>query len=692
MLIGCPPSTFLSFQEASIFCIFYTTIDFINPTCTSCINACTHLLLWINSASLSIYEPTDSPILFHTSNLKTSPTVLSFLLVFSMDTLYATAMNNYINSYNHHSVQPSFDRTHVNCHDFDPTPMSDQDPSPSVVAEGDGSDNQDHYDSVLKFLNQMLMEEDDLQEKPCMYNECLALQVEAAEKSLYDVLVNNHPASSQEQNLFPACQKIPLDYSAGPTSSEGSSNNFSTVSLIDNGGYHNLNSSRKRSPSGEELRDAKLAMISEVDSDQPEPYEEDLLLYDHEPQWFSSSELGKKMNESSKRGRPRGKKNTITQEIVVDLRDLLTQCAQAITNNNPTSVCDVLKKIQPHCTPYGDSTERLAHYFVKAIEARLAGNGAEIYRAYKLKKISAAQILRAHHSYMMACPFHRMSNILANGSIEKLSRGKQKLHIIDFGILYGFQWPCFIKNLSMRPGGPPMLQITGIDLPQPGFRPAERVEETGNRLAKYCKRFNVPFKYNGIAMKWDEIRIEDLKIDKNELTVVNSINRLRNIHDETVVESSPRDSVLQLIRQINPDMFVLGILNGTHNAPFLLNRFREALFHFSTLFDMFDNTTDRQSEHRFLYEQEVFGREVMNVVACEGTTRVERPETYKQWQSRNVRAGFRQVPMLRDKVEEVTSKVRMNYHKDFLVDEDGKWMLQGWKGRVLYACSLWKPA
>lgn len=575
-----------------------------------------------------------------------------------MDTLYANAMNNYINSYNHHSVQPPVDRTQT--------------------TEGDSSNNPDHYDSVLKFLTQMLMEEDDLQERPCMYNECLALQVEAAEKSLYNVLVNKQPEEQQPFDTYQYCSESPPEYSSGTTSSDESSHL-----------YHN---SRKRSPVQEEEREAKLATISEIESDQPETYHEDLLLYDHEPQPFTSTELSKRTNESSKRGRPRGKKNTNNQEIVVDLRDLLTQCVQAMTNNNSGSVYEVLRKIKQHCTPHGDGTERLAYYFVKAIEARLAGNGAEVYRVYNLKKMSAVQILQAYHAYMMACPFHRMSNILANGSIEKLSRGKDKLHIIDFGILYGFQWPCFIKKLSMRPGGPPVLQITGIDFPQPGFRPAERVEETGRRLLKYCKRFGVTFEFNGIAKKWEEIRIEDLKLDRNVLTVVNSVNRLRNILDETVVEGSPRDAVLGLIREINPDLFVLGILNGTHNAPFLLNRFREALFHFSTLFDMFDNTADRESYHRLCYEQEVYGREVMNVVACEGTTRVERPETYKQWQSRNVRAGFRQVALFKDKVEEVKSKVRLNYHKDFLVDEDGKWMLQGWKGRVLYACSLWKPA
>jgi hypothetical protein len=35
-------------------------------------------------------------------------------------------------------------------------------------------------------------------------------------------------------------------------------------------------------------------------------------------------------------------------------------------------------------------------------------------------------------------------------------------------------------------------------------------------------------------------------------------------------------------------------------------------------------------------------------------------------------------------------KVRC-YHKDFIIDEDNRWLLQGWKGRILLALSTWKP-
>ncbi|KAI4339186.1 hypothetical protein MLD38_024150 [Melastoma candidum] len=48
---------------------------------------------------------------------------------------------------------------------------------------------------------------------------------------------------------------------------------------------------------------------------------------------------------------------------------------------------------------------------------------------------------------------------------------------------------------------------------------------------------------------------------------------------------------------------------------------------------------------------DIFRWEAMNVIACEGSERIERPETYKQWQMRNTRAGFRQLPLNREIVE-----------------------------------------
>ncbi|CAI9774895.1 unnamed protein product [Fraxinus pennsylvanica] len=390
-------------------------------------------------------------------------------------------------------------------------------------------------------------------------------------------------------------------------------------------------------------------------------------------------------------GKSRGKKPG-GRRNVVDLRALLTLCAQAVAVDDRRSANEFLKQIRQHSTPTGDGMQRLAHWFADGLEARMAGSGTQIYKALINLPTSAADILKAYHIYLATCPFRKISNFFANKTIMNAAKNATRLHIIDFGILYGFQWPCFLQRLSSRPGGPPKLRITGIDFPCPGFRPSERVEETGRRLASYAETFNVPFEFNAIAQKWETIKIEDLMVSKDEVVVVNCLYRFRNLLDETVVVNSPRNIVLNLIRKTSPDIFVQGILNGAYNAPFFITRFREALFHYSSFFDMLEANIPREIHERMLLEKTIFGQEAMNVIACEAAERIERPETYKQWQVRNIRAGFEQLPLNEEIMRMAKHRVTSSYHKDFVIDEDGLWMLQGWKGRILYALSSWRPA
>lgn len=694
----------------------------------------------------------------------------------------------------------------------DPTPINVVSSS-TVNHEEDSPEDCDFSDAVLRYINQMLMEED-IEEKNCMLQESLDLQ--AAEKSFYDVLGKKYPPSPDHsltyfhqngespdgdtsRNLHgyiyggsdvssylidnnfiqnsgeyfnSQLQSLPL--STVPQSSYSSSNSVITSvdGLVDspssslqlpewnnesqsiwqfrkgveeankflpseNELFVNLEANRLSSwvPKGETNEVAVKEEQEEVEDvssngsrGRKNPYREDVDLEEErsskQAAIYSESPLRTEMfdmvllcsggqsptvalrealkNASSKTvqqkgqskgsngAKGRGKKQSGKKEVV-DLRSLLIHCAQAVAADDRRSAHEFLKQIRQHSSPFGDGNQRLAQCFADGLEARLAGTGSQIYKGFVNKRTSAADILKAYQLYLAACPFRKLSNFTANKTIMSLAQNSMRLHIIDFGILYGFQWPTFIQRISMRPGGPPKLRITGIEFPQPGFRPAERVEETGRRLADYAKDFNVPFEYNAIAKRWDTIQLEELKIDRDEVLVVNCLYRAKNLLDETIAVDSSRNIFLNFIRKINPHMFIHGITNGAYNAPFFVTRFREALFHFSAMFDMLETIVPREDRERMVIEKDIFGREALNVVACEGWERVERPETYKQWQVRNLRAGFVQLPLDRDIVKKATDRVRSSYHKDFVIDEDNRWLLQGWKGRIIYALSAWKP-
>ncbi|XP_037421325.1 scarecrow-like protein 14 [Triticum dicoccoides] len=394
---------------------------------------------------------------------------------------------------------------------------------------------------------------------------------------------------------------------------------------------------------------------------------------------------------SRKNGRSR---KAVDDSEMVDLHTLLLNCAQALSTDNRQSAIELLKRIRQHSSPKGDAGQRLAHYFANGLEARLAGRGSELYQSLLLSRISVADFLKANQLYTAACCCKKVAYIFADKTICNAVAGKRRLHIVDYGLNQGLQWPGLLRMLAAREGGPPEVRITGIDLPQPGFHGAYHIEETGRRLSNFARVFGVPFKFRGIPAKRETVRPEDLNIDRDEVLVVISLCHFRHLMDESLGFDgpSPRDQVLNNIRKMRPDVFIHGIMNGSYGATSFLTRFREALFHYSAQFDLLDTTAPRDNEGRLLLERDIFGRSCLNVLACEGADRVERPETYKQWQLRNHRAGLRQLPLNPEVVKLVLDKVKDNYHRNFVVDADQRWLLHRWKGRVLYAWSSWIAA
>ncbi|XP_066338690.1 scarecrow-like protein 14 [Miscanthus floridulus] len=296
-----------------------------------------------------------------------------------------------------------------------------------------------------------------------------------------------------------------------------------------------------------------------------------------------------------------------------NLSTLLIHCAEAVSMDDQVTAAQLLAQIKKQSSPRGDASQSLAFCFAEGLEARLAGTGSTLYTSLVAKRTSVTEFLKAFQLYLAVSCFKMTANRFSNMTISKAIAGKKKLHIVDDGLLYGCQWLNLLDYLAKRKkGGPPEVRMTCIDLPEPGFRPTARVDETGRRLSKFARQCGLPFKFHGIAAKWETVRTDDLDIDADEVLVVNSITKFENLMDEAGIDDdihspSPRDV---------------------------------ALFYYSAMFDMMDATVPWDSDLRLAVERHLIGRCALKVVACEGHDRVERPETYRQWQARNRKAGL----------------------------------------------------
>ncbi|XP_028086427.1 scarecrow-like protein 14 [Camellia sinensis] len=400
--------------------------------------------------------------------------------------------------------------------DGDAIHASPSPPTSVVSSEGDAGEEGDFSDATLKLISQMLME-DGLENKPCMYQDCLALQ--ATEKSFYDVLGKQYPPHlSSDDNSPRTCssdssnssvsvndfidqsswirekfkpsyydeytfESIMQSISSPNGSGDGSVDSLpfqisseakfgelvpttdyvnyrseSTWKVLEgaeqNQGDHPPHGSREKKTHNREDADytdgagrsnKQLASFAEEADDQlydkvllcprlnPHLHQDEPLHFlctEHDDDDASSIVAGRKSPQNGVAakganggGRGRGKKQGNKKEVI-DLRTLLSQCAQAVANADIRNANELLNRIRQHASPTGDGTERLAYYFANALEARLAGTGTSLYAAFKTKRISVADILKGYQVFMKACPFNKMSNMFANKSIAALVHDK----------------------------------------------------------------------------------------------------------------------------------------------------------------------------------------------------------------------------------------------------------------------------
>jgi hypothetical protein len=67
-------------------------------------------------------------------------------------------------------------------------------------------------------------------------------------------------------------------------------------------------------------------------------------------------------------------------------------------------------------------------------------------------------------------------------------------------------------------------------------------------------------------------------------------------------------------------VFVTGVENASCNERFFISRLSKTIKHYSIHFHTLDVVTSNISQkHRIVIKKYIFGRQILNIIACEGT-------------------------------------------------------------------------
>ncbi|CAI0629078.1 unnamed protein product [Linum tenue] len=368
----------------------------------------------------------------------------------------------------------------------------------------------------------------------------------------------------------------------------------------------------------------------------------------------------------------------VEEDSGIRLVHMLMTCAEYVQRGELSLAGSLIQDMQSLLTRVntGCGIGKVAGCFIDALSRRVfaAGGGGGIPG-------SAYETEILYHHFYEACPYLKFAHFTANQAILEAFDGHDCVHVVDFNLMHGLQWPALIQALALRPGGPPTLRLTGIGPPSPDGR--DSLREIGLRLAELARSVNVRFAFRGVAAS----RLEDVKpwmlqVNPKEAVAVNSIMQLHKLLDRP----APIEAVLGWIRSLNPKIVTVVEHEADHNQPGFLDRFTESLYYYSTMFDSLDACA--LQPEKALAEMYI-QREICNVVSCEGPARLERHEPLARWRERLGRAGFRPLHLGSNAFKQASMLLTLFSAEGYCVEENEGCLTLGWHSRPLIAASAW---
>ncbi|KAI3905559.1 hypothetical protein MKX01_036468 [Papaver californicum] len=430
-----------------------------------------------------------------------------------------------------------------------------------------------------------------------------------------------------------------------------------------------------------------------------------------------------------------------SEERGLYLIHLILSCANHVAAGSLENANIGLEQISHLASPDGDTMQRIAAYFTEALADRILKAWPGLHKALNSTRLSSiSEGILARKLFFELCPFVKLSFVITNQASLEAMEGEKMVHIIDLNAAEPAQWIALLQALSARPDGPPHLRITGV------HEQKEVLDQTALQLTEEAEKLDIPFQFNPIICKLENLDVERLRVKTGEALAISSVLQLHSLlgsDDENARKKSPpvsrssnsvnlqralqmnqgtlgellekdiingyspspdsassspvslstspkMESLLAALWGLSPKIMVVTEQESNHNGSTFMERLLEALYFYASLFDCLESTISRNSMERIKVEKMLFGEEIKNIIACEGTERKERHEKLDKWMQRFDFAGFGRVPMsyyghLQAK------RLLQNYGCDgYNIKEENGCLVLCWQDRSLFTVSAWR--
>ncbi|GAB4849100.1 hypothetical protein Ancab_003908 [Ancistrocladus abbreviatus] len=384
--------------------------------------------------------------------------------------------------------------------------------------------------------------------------------------------------------------------------------------------------------------------------------------------------------------------------------DILIQTARAIADKNTGRVQQLMWMLNELSSPYGDTEQKLASYFLQALFSRMTDSGERSHRTMRMASentFSFESTRKMLLKFQEVSPWTTFGHVACNGAILEALEGHSKLHIIDVSNTFCTQWPTFLEALATRTDDTPHLRLTTIVVNKSvggsngggggGGGGVQRVmREIGNRMEKFARLMGVPFKFHIIYHDGDlsDLNLSELAIQNDEALAINLVNSLHSI----TAAGNKRDVVLASFRSLQPRIITVveeeADLDVGNDGYEFVNGVQECLRWFRVYFESLDENFPRASNERLMLER-ASGRALMDLLACPRPDSAERREIAARWSSRLHGSGLSPVGFSNEVCDDVRALLRRYKEGWTMVQSSDAGIFLTWKEQPVVWASAW---